>query len=318
MKQRTKKEKRTNSQRRAKARLRLFVVLSFVNVALLIGIFLMLPKAIQTTDKATGETHELLGIESITVEGNTRYDEEAIIGISGITKGQSVFSVNKRTAAKKIQANFSYAEKVVININMKRQVTIAITEAQELGAVYAAGKWVVVSHQGVGLMQLPLESERPFRRLYLKGAETLTDAVGKQVLDDGELAIVTELCDAMAANGLVGVGEIDLSDRSNIRLNWKNQITIAMGDNSNLTYEIAVAVSAIPKVLSRHGDTATGLLNLSQYSDKTIESPVIVFTPSAILNAPAETVPSTEGEAGETTQASGQTTEGTTTTARRE
>lgn len=316
MKQRTKKKTRANSQRRAQARLRLFVVLSLANVALLVGIFLMLPKAIQTTDKTTGETKELLGVESIAVVGNTRYDEEAIVGISGITKGQSVFSVNKRTAAKKIRAAFSYAEKVDININMKRQVTITITEAQELGAVYANGKWVVVSRQGVGLMQLPLESERPFRRLYLKGAETLADAVGEKVLDDSELAIVTELCDAMSANGLVGVGEIDLSDRSNIRLNWKNQITIAMGDNSNLTYEVAAAVSAIPKVLSRHGDTATGLLNLSQYSDKTVELPVIVFTPSAILNASAETIPSTEEETGGTTQASGETTAGTTTAAR--
>lgn len=296
-------------------RLRLFVVLSFVNVALLVGIFIMLPRAIQTTDKVTGETKELLGVESITVEGNTRYDTDAIIGISGITKGQSVFSVNKRAAAKKIQEAFSYAEKVDIDISFKRQVTINITEARELGAVYAAGKWVVISRQGVGLMQLPLESERPFRRLYLKGADTLSDEVGKPVLGSGELAIVTELCDAMSANGLIGVGEIDLSDRSNICLNWKNQITIALGDDSNLSYEIAAAVSAIPKVLSRHGDTATGLLNLSQYSDKSVESPVIVFTPSAILNVPEETVdaPTTDG----TTVESGATTGGTTGTTTR-
>lgn len=282
--------KRANSQKRGKFRFRLFVVLSLLNIALLVSTLFMLPTAFQTTDTTTGETEQWLGVEGITVEGNTRYDDAAIIGISGIKEGQSVFSVNKRTASKNVREAFAYAETVEIDISWKRHVTIKITEASELGAVYYGGKWVVVGRNGQGLMHLPLESERPFRRLYLKGANVLTDEIGGKVLGDHDLAIATELCDAMSKNGLTGVGEIDLSDRSNIQLNWKNQITIALGTDTNLTYEIAAAVSAIPKVLSRHGDTATGLLNLSQYSDETISAPVIVFTPSSILNAEKEEI----------------------------
>lgn len=300
MKRKT-KTKRTSSQKRTQTRVRLFIVLSLLNIALIIGTLLMLPTAFQTTDETTGETKEWLAVESITVEGNTRYDEEAIIGISGIEVGQSVFSVNKRTAVKNIREKFAYAEAVSIDISFKRHVTIKITEAEELGAVYVGGRWVVVSRAGIGLMHLPVESERPFRRLYLKGAETLGDELGKPVLDEDDLAIALELSDAMQANGLTGVGEIDLTDRADIRMNWKNQITIALGNDSNLTYEVAAAVSAIPKVLSRHGDTATGLLNLSQYSDETISSPVIVFTPSSILNAEKDTVIDGENATGEAT-----------------
>ncbi len=301
---------RTNSRRRAKIRLRLFVVLSILNIALLVGTLLMLPTAFQSTDKETGKSKEWLAVESISVEGNTRYDDEAIIGVSGIEIGQSVFSVNKRTAAKNIRKAFAYAEAVTVDISLKRHVTLKITEAEELGAVYVGGKWVVVSRQGRGLMHLPVESERPFRRLYLKGANVLSDKLGETVLEKHDLAIALELCDAMAANGLVGVGEIDLSDRGDIRLNWKNQITIALGNDSNLTYEVAAAVSAIPKVLSRHGDTATGLLNLSQYSDETVTSPVIVFTPSSLLNADKEPekTPDESGEGVQTTATTATTT----------
>ncbi len=312
MKRKT-KTKRTSSQKRTQARVRLFIVLSLLNIALIVGTLLMLPTAFQTTDETTGETKEWLAVESISVEGNTRYDEEAIIGISGIEIGQSVFSVDKRTAAKRIRKEFAYAEEVSIDISFKRHVTIKITEAEELGAVYAGGRWVVVSREGVGLMHLPVESERPFRRLYLKGAATLGDELGEPVLDEDDLAIALELSDAMRQNGLTGVGEIDMSDRSDIRLNWKNQITIALGNDSNLTYEVAAAVSAIPKVLSRHGDTATGLLNLSQYSDETISSPVIVFTPSSILNAEKGTAIDGEAPTGET---AGTTASTTTTRAR--
>ena len=41
----------------------------------------------------------------------------------------------------------------------------------------------------------------------------------------------------------------------------------------------------IPQVLNRHGDTATGRLNMMQYSDEKIDSPAVIFTPSELLNA---------------------------------
>ena len=300
MRKHRRQSKKTTSQRRAAARLRLFLVLIVLDVALIVATILMLPTAFQTTDKKTGQTMEWLAVETITVKGNTRYDDEAIVGISGIRIGQSIFSVNKRKAEDTIRETFAYAEEVDVEVGFDRHVVITVTEAEELGAVYLAGdpakkqdgRWMVVSRNGVGLMELPVESERPFRRVYLKGADTIGTAVGGAVLSDNDLRDVLTMCDAMAENGLTGVGEIDLSDRANIRLNWKNQILINLGNNSNLEYEIKVAVRSIPKVLSRHGDTATGLLNLSQYSDSSITTPHIVFTPSTILDAENEQKPS--------------------------
>lgn len=299
MEKHTKQPKKTTGQRRAAARLRLFLVLVVLDVVLIIATVLMLPTAFQTTDQKTGQTMEWFGVKTITVKGNTRYDDEAIIGVSGIRVGQSIFSVNKRKAVENIRETFAYTANVAVEVGFSRHVVITITEAQELGAVYLAGdpaakkegRWMVVSRSGLGLMELPVESERPFRRLYLKGADTVGNAIGSAVLGDHDLRDALTLCDAMAANGLTGVGEIDLSDRANIRLNWKNQIIINLGNNSNLEYEIKVAVRSIPKILSRHGDTATGLLNLSQYSDDSISTPHIVFTPSSILNAEKEEKP---------------------------
>ena len=54
-------------------------------------------------------------------------------------------------------------------------------------------------------------------------------------------------------------------------------------------------------VMNRHGDTAPGVLNLSQYSDEKIESPVVVFTPSELLNTdePTPEDDKIDGENGE-------------------
>ncbi len=284
MKKRQSQPKRRNSQKRKRNRFRLFVVLSVLNVALLVLTVLLLPAALDTPKTDENGKPSPLGIRSIKVEGNTVYDDEAIIGISELEVGQSVFSVNKGQIAKRLKKTFAYVRDVNVDISFKREVTVRITQAEEMGAVYANGGWVIVDENGVGLHKEPIESERPLRRMYLKGAGTLTDEIGKQVLDERSLSIISEICGAFELYNLGDISEIDMSNSHDIRANWKNQITVAFGNDSNLSYEVAVAATAIPKVLARHGQTATGLLNVSQYSDPAIETPSIIFTPSALLD----------------------------------
>lgn len=282
MKKRTTQPKtRRRSRKRKLSRFGLFVVVSLVDVVLLVINLLLLPAALRSPDT---DKKSWIGVRSITIVGNTQYEEEAILGISGIKVGQSIFTVNSGKAVTDLKKNFNYIEDVSVDVNMKREVTIRITEIKEMGAVYANGYWIMVDKNGVGLSKEPINSERPLRRLYLKGAKTVSSEIGKPVLDERSLAIAHEICEAFELYELGDVSEIDMSNLSNIRANWKNQIEIAFGNDSNLSYEVAVAAATIPKVLARHGATATGRLNVSQYSDKTIESPVIIFTPSNLLD----------------------------------
>lgn len=52
------------------------------------------------------------------------------------------------------------------------------------------------------------------------------------MLDERSLAIVNELRAAFVSAGLDGVGMIDLTDKTDILLDWKNQITIALGNDA--------------------------------------------------------------------------------------
>lgn len=274
--------KQARNRKRAKARLRLLLVLSAGSLILFVCILLLLPAAFGNTG-GTADKPSALGVTSITVEGNTRYDEEAVLGVSGIEVGQSIFSLNRRKAANALKKEFHYFEDVKVKIDLSRNVTIHVTEAVPMGAVYAEGQWVVVSHEGIGLQATPVTTERPLRQLYIKGAGVLGATPGEQVLDDASLDIVAQIFDALQAVGLENICVVDIENRADIRLNWNNQITILLGNDTNLRYEIAAAASALPKVFEKHGDTATGLLNVSQYADPTIASPAIVFTPSSLL-----------------------------------
>lgn len=280
----THKSKQQRRRKRGQTRLRWFLALCGGSLVVLIAILLLLPQAFG--DSGSADKPSAFGVTSVTVEGNTRYDEEAILQVSGITEGQSVFAINRRQVSDTLKKTFHYAEEVRVDIDFSRNVTIRITEAVPMGAVYADGYWVVVSHQGVGLQATPIDTQRPLRYRYIKGAGVLSNKEGEQVLDADSLEIIAEIFDAVEASGLEDISAIDIQDRSDLRITWNNQITILLGNDSNLWYEIAVVKSALPKVFEKHGETVTGQLNVSQYSDPSIESPAIVFTPSALLTQP--------------------------------
>ena len=274
--------KQARNRKRARNRVRLFLALCAGSFVMLVAILLLLPSFLGGLHSE--EKPSALGVTAIAVEGNTRYDEDAVIAVSGIKKGQSVFSVDRRKAANKLKKEFYFFEEVTVKIDLARRVTIRVTEAEVMGAVYAEGQWVLVSHKGIGLQASPVTTERPLRQLYIKGAGVLTAELGKPVLDEESSEIVAEIFEAAKAVQLDNLTLVDIENRNDIRLNWNNQITILLGNSSNLRHEIAVAASALPVIFDKHGKTVTGQLNLKQYSNPDVAEPAIVFTPSEVLN----------------------------------
>lgn len=279
----TGQNKQARSRKRAKARLRLFLALCGGCVVMVVAILLLLPTFLGGLGSA--DKPSALGVTAITVEGNTRYDEAAVLGVCGIRVGQSVFSVNRRQAANRLKDEFHFFEDVAVKINLSRKITIHVTEAEVMGAVYADGQWVMISRKGIGLQATPVTTERPLRQMYIKGADALSATPGQQVLSEENLSIVTQILDAAEAVGLTDISEVDIENRADIRVNWNNQITILLGNDSNLRHEIAAAAGALPVIFDKHGKTVTGQLNLRQYANPEVTEPAIVFTPSELLSS---------------------------------
>lgn len=276
----------------------LFIAILAVSAALAVVIIATLHP-----EPTAGQTkNTVLGVKAVEVVGETRYSRESIAGISGIRVGQSIFSVNKRQAAENIKSTFPYIQSVEVSNSSLDVIQIEVKESAAMGAIYNNGQWVVVGEDGRGLEILPMESTRPPRYLYFKGVTPLSDQLGQRMLDQRTLDIIGELTAAFEEAGLDGVGVIDLTSKADIRLNWKNQITMLLGNDSNLTYEIWVAVSALPNILEQHGQTATGVMDIRLYSDASVSSPMVIFKPT-VDGEPEEEEP-TAPETGETTAAS--------------
>ncbi len=247
----------------------------------------------------------MFSLKEITVSGDTRYLKEAIVQQSGLAVGQSIWSVDKVEAGERVLAAFPYIQDVKVTNTAYNKLDIAVSETKEIGVMYGNGQWLAVGSNGRILETRAVESDRPLRALYLKGADAVGSAIGEQAMDDRSFAIVSELLTALADYEIDGVCEIDLTNKSDLQLLWNNRITVKLGNDSNLTHEIGVMKSALPGIERQYGEHAQGQLDVRAFSE---DGTMAVFTPRDLLTTTTTTT--TTLPEGETTAAETAPTEG--------
>lgn len=256
-----------------------------------------------------GKKPALFGVHEIVVTGETRYAHEDIIAASGIAVGQSIFSVNKVAAHDAILEKFPYIERVDVGNSSFDTVEIRVYEVEAIGAMETGAGWLVVGANNKGVELLPA-GEAPSEYIAFKNAapeEGVALTVGGKPLDDRSFDIVTSLLSSIEKYALEDVTVLDVSEKTNIKIVWKDQITVLLGTENNLDEEIGFFASVLPTLLQNNGANAKGQFDLRSHSDDDQENDRGIFTPEDILNSqPTTTAPG----AGASSAAGGGTTAG--------
>lgn len=272
--------KRRKKRNRFRTMVVLFFIILVLALALTGAVMYLRRQDAPVSDTPTGR----FSLQSITVVGNTHYAEEAIVGESGLRVGQNIFSVNKAAARKKIENTFPYVASVTVKSPSFNTIEIAIEETDILGAMYGDGKWLIVGKNGKILETMEVESDRPGRYFYLQGASPNGECtLGAQAMDERSLRIVNTVLESAEQNALDGLFGIDMRDKTNIALNYKNQLTVLLGSETNLAAEIQLLAKTLPQIDERNGGVLSGRLDLSSYSDTSDSNDKIVYTPQDVL-----------------------------------
>ena len=280
-------KQQTKAQKRARLAL-VFLALTVVLSAAAFGVnklyenrLVSLAKTKETaevTPKPTDGEGGTFKVRSLTVEGNKHYSAEQILRASGLYVGQSVWEVNKAQTVANVKAACPYVESASVSSSLLNTITITVKETTIVGAMYHNSEWILVGKNGQAVDKMKVESDVPPRLLYLKGATATGKGLGKPAMDERCTEILKKYLAAAEENELTGICELDLSNKGDLKLNWNNQITILLGNDSNLSYEIAVVKTNLPSVLKNKGKQVHGTLDVSSYSDENATNRVI-FTP---------------------------------------
>lgn len=179
-------------------------------------------------------------VQSIVVSGNERYTDAEVIEASGIHMEDNLFLLNKYGVTQTIFETLPYIEEAAVNRKLPDAIVITVRECTAVaGIVVPEGVWLV-SESG---KLLELAQSVP------QGCPAVTGAVPVEPELSGMLSFGTEresavdtllalLRAARAQEMLAGIGGIDLSDATEIRLEYLDRFSVRLPWGSDPDYKL--------------------------------------------------------------------------------
>ncbi len=201
----------------------------------------------------------LFRCDKIVVEGVTRYEEADIISASSLGYGKNIFLVNRTAAADKIEAMYPYIEEAQIKLSIPNTLKINVTEATPKYYIQDGTRYYIISKSSK-LLEEVIERDQDIPTII--GCKLKNPKVGETVNVENSkvVTVLNQIADSMTSNAVSGIKEINLSDMSNIELNYEDRITIVIGMPEDINYKIRTAMTIIYTKLS---ESDKGRLNCS-------------------------------------------------------
>ncbi|MGN1467712.1 MAG: cell division protein FtsQ/DivIB [Ruminococcus sp.] len=287
-----KKQKAPLSPRRRKIRHIVTYSLIFA-VVLIIGIVLSLTVLFKT--------------ENIKVEGNSLYEEEKIIQLSGVQMEENIFLAQLNATPQKIIDALPYIENARVDFKIPDTITITVKNAEAAYVIISNNQYFKISAAG---RILEVSDNNTENLPIIIGSDIKDTQVGQyaEFSDENVNKILKGINNCVDKNGYEGINYIDVTDTANISVIYDNRILIKIGLPEDIDYKLKTAMTIITQKLDGEGEAkASGTLDVSKcnstkksyFKDGTVPSLAALPTEATQpqTSQPATTEPATDNEA---------------------
>lgn len=206
-------------------------------------------------------------VDTIEVEGNSRYTQQEILDVAGIQSGENMFLFNKFDSINALLTRLSYVDTVTIRRSLPSTVRITVTECDAAAAVKDEERscWWLVNDSGKILERITDTPAVP----EVSGLAPVDPTVGQAMTVAEEqrlqLSAMTELLTSLTKRELLsGVNSLDLSSGSVALLQYGGRLEVRMKLSSDFDYEMRMLQEVMTNyVEAKWKDTDTGALDFT-------------------------------------------------------
>ena len=230
-------------------------------------------------------------VETIIVAGADKYSPWMIRQAAGIETGDALLGIGEARVASRIRMKLPYVDEIKVGVRLPGTVEIQVTELQVTYSVEDEnGAWWLISSQGRAVEQVSLDKALGYTRA--EGIAIRTPQPGEQVtavpgqiVDPGEgtaivqdqaeadeqLQALIEVMSALERNRIIGqVSKIDVSDLTDIRLEYPQLLTVLLGSMERMDYKVGYLAAAVEQLQG----SQSGELDVSfEYAEDAIFTP---------------------------------------------
>ena len=183
-------------------------------------------------------------INTVTVEGHSRYGAEEIIEASGIVSGDNLIAISKSKIASAIRMKLPYVESVSIRRKLPDEVELIVRERVAVASVDSgSGRWLISSQGKI----LEKAGDQPV--VTVNGLQALEPYAGGNLQvseqDAGTLDHVLSLLEALETQGMLSASRnLDCSHATYLALSW-DIYTIKFPRGGDYSYLLRFVRSAL-------------------------------------------------------------------------
>ncbi len=191
----------------------------------------------------------LFRINEYDISGNSMYSNEQILDAGGLRYGKNLYSINLEKTAEKIKDNLIYIEDISLRRKLPDKFIIEVTEARAFACCEYESRYAIITKGG-----RYLETEQLGARaglIQITGMELTNVALGEdfESRDDAKRTIILDLMESISEVCDKKITEIDITDRTNIKMVYDNRITIDFGSSMDYDYKLRYITAIIEENL---------------------------------------------------------------------
>ncbi len=192
----------------------------------------------------------LFNATEVEVTGTDLYTAQQITEISGVAVGNNLVRLDTDTAEACIMENLSYVEEVKVLRSFPGKIKIKVTQAVPAANIEHDGKFYVVSETGKILEQA---LDAPKSGLVIITGFDLTEIEKGQMKSEDSLKepILDTILTAVERFEIKNIVEVNIKDRTNIKLNFDNRANILLGSSLDLDYKLSAIKVILEEKLSK-------------------------------------------------------------------
>lgn len=221
-------------------------------------------------------------IKTIVVKGDNVYTQEEIVSAAEVLPGQSMLTVREDEVNRRVLSKLPFVSGISLNYVFPEILEMDVVSTREHFIIKNGNKYVCVDKNGkiVSVKKKKVEKDQflvigpEFENAELGAKfEPLQSKIGEDLSEDEKLRLtekndfemkryntmleVSALCEKY---GVITGGKLDLSDMTNIRLDYESRVRIYLGDAKNLELKIENASSIITQQVKKD---QTGYVDVS-------------------------------------------------------
>ena len=199
-------------------------------------------------------------IDEIKVSGSTYYAKETVIAESQARIGDNLFRTDIKGIEERLSQLMVYADEVKVRRKLPSQLVITVKEAVPKYNLEQNGMYYVVSESG---KILESNLSQPKQGLMLVTGFEIKDTTPNAKLeseDNLKAEILTEIAETLESMKFNGIGQIDLSDRTDIKLMYQGRIEIRIGSSMDIPYKLSYTRAVLDSIMETYGDEYEGTL----------------------------------------------------------